>query len=95
VQGRIPCLIRDSLCVHGFDEALRLDSGELLLVHIEDVRVLAVPGAARIEFLQRNSGDAAQRAILVFVKRKEPEGFDAMTAHRSDSPCHRPTDREL
>ena len=41
VKGRIARLVGNALGVHGFDEALSGDTGELLLVEVEDVGILS------------------------------------------------------
>src|SRR5579859_1146653 len=63
VQRRITGLRRDSLSIQGGDKVLGRDAGELLRIHMEDVGVLAVTGAARVADLRRDSGNFAQQFV--------------------------------
>src|SRR5215472_18204957 len=63
MQRRIAGLVWNSLRIHGLDKAFGRNPSKLLLVHVENISILAVAGAARIEFLRRDAGNLAQQAI--------------------------------
>src|SRR5207248_2978267 len=63
VQWWIACLVRNSFCVHCLDKAFGRDAGKLLLVYVEDVGVLSISCAARIELLRRKPWNFAQFAV--------------------------------
>lgn len=63
VQWWITCLVRNSLSVHSFNEALDRDAGKLLSVHVKNVGVLSISCAARVQLLRREPGYFAQLAV--------------------------------
>src|SRR6476646_1996840 len=63
VQRRIAGLVRYAFGIHGSDKTLGRDTSELFAVHMKDVSVLPVAGAALIKLLRRDTRNLAQLAI--------------------------------
>ena len=63
VDRRIACLIRDSFRIHRFDQAFCGGAGKLLGIDMEEVSVMAVAGATRVQRLRRDAGNLREQLV--------------------------------
>src|SRR5215472_8412605 len=63
MHWRIAGLIRDPLGVHGRDQLFGADTRKLLRIDVEDVRVVAIAGTTRVEFLRCDSRDLREQPV--------------------------------